>query len=91
MKDVIEGKHEYENLAEVYPEEQESDKVVSNLLTSALQFLLLTRDEINEVLYKIQDFHSKAYRWTPDLTLPTLVESAQSGGYLLRTKVRGVF
>ena len=76
------------NFVDVYPEEQELAKAVLDLLTRAPHLLHLTRDETNEVLYKIQDFHGKAYGWTPDLTLPTLVESTQSGGYLLRTKIR---
>lgn len=45
-------------------------------------------DEINEVLCKIQDFHGKAYQWTPNLSAASLAASTQSGGYLLRTKIR---
>ena len=48
----------------------------------------LTRDEIHEILYKIQDFHGKAYAWTPSLSIDSLAEATQSGGYLLRTKIR---
>lgn len=88
VEDVIEGKREYQNLADTYPEEQEPARTVLDLLTKAPQLLPLTKDEINEVLYKIQDFHGKAYGWTPDLTVSSLVEATQSGGYLLRTKIR---
>lgn len=88
VEDVIEGKHEYENLEAIYPEEQEPAKTVLNLLVGAPQLLPLTKDEINEVLYKIQDFHGRAYGWTPDLPVSTLAEATQSGGYLLRTKIR---
>ena len=88
VEDVIEGKREYQNLADTYPEGQESVRTVLDLLTKAPQLLPLTKDEINEVLYKIQDFHGKAYGWTPDLTISSLVEATQSGGYLLRTKIR---
>lgn len=87
-EDVIEGKHEYENLEAVYPDEQEPAHTVLDLLSRAPQLLPLTRDEINEVLYKIQDFHGKAYEWTPNLSIESLVEATQSGGYLLRTKIR---
>lgn len=87
-EDVIEGKHEYENLETIYPEEQEPARTVLDLLVRAPQLLPLTKEEINEVLYKIQDFHGKAYGWTPNLSLDTLLESTQSGGYLLRTKIR---
>ena len=40
------------------------------------------------MLYKIQDFHGKAYGWKPDLAITSLIEATQSGGYLLRTKIR---
>lgn len=88
VEDVIEGKHEYENLEAIYPEAQEPAKTVLNLLVGAPQFLPLTRDEINEVLCKIQDFHGRDYGWNPDLSVSTLAEATQSGGYLLRTKIR---
>ena len=87
-EDVIEAKHEYENLELIYPEEQERAKTVLELLERAPQLLPLTRDEINEILYKIQDFHGKAYEWTPNLSIESLSEATQSGGYLLRTKIR---
>lgn len=88
VEDVIEGKHDYENLEAIYPEEQEPMKTVLDLLSRAPQLLPLTKEEINEVLYKIQDVHGKAYGWTPNLSISSLVESTQSGGYLLRTKIR---
>lgn len=40
------------------------------------------------MLCKIQDFHGRAYGWTPNLSVASLAESTQSGGYLLRTKIR---
>lgn len=87
-EDVIEAKHEYENLAMIYPEEQEPARTVLDLLSRAPQLLPLTRDEIHEILYKIQDFHGKSYEWTPSLSIDSLAEATQSGGYLLRTKIR---
>ncbi len=88
VEDVIEGKHEYMNLEEIYPEEQEPTRSVLDMLTKAPQLLPLTKEEINEVLCKIQDFHGKAYEWTPNLSAASLAASTQSGGYLLRTKIR---
>ena len=87
-EDVIEAKHEYENLAEIFPEEPEPVKTVLDFMVKAPQLLPLTKEEINEVLYKIQDFHGRAYEWTPNLPVSSLVEATQSGGYLLRTKIR---
>lgn len=88
IEDVIEGKHEYDNLADIYPNEQEPAQKVLELLVKAPQLLPLTKEEINEVLSKIQDFHGRAYDWTPNISVSSLVESTQSGGYLLRTKIR---
>ena len=88
VEDVIEGKHEYENLQELSPDEPEPVRTVLDLLTKAPQLLPLTRDEISEVLCKIQDFHGRAYGWTPNLSPASLAEATQSGGYLLRTKIR---
>ena len=88
VEDVIEGKHEYENLSAVDPEEPEPARTVLDILSRAPQLRPLTRLEIQEVLYKIQDFHGKAYEWTPNVSLSSLVESTQAGGYLLRTKIR---
>lgn len=88
VEDVIEGKHEYANLEEIFPENQEPARTVLNLLSKAPQLLPLTKEEINEVLRKIQDFHGRAYGWTPNLSVSALTEATQSGGYLLRTKIR---
>lgn len=87
-EDVIEAKHEYENLELLDPGEQESAKAVLDLLSRAPQLLPLTRDEIDGILCKIQDFHGKAYEWMPNLSIESLSEATQSGGYLLRTKIR---
>lgn len=87
-EDVIEAKHEYENLAEIYPEEQEPARTVLDLLVKAPQLLPLTKEEMQEILCRIQDFHGRAYEWTPNLSVDSLAAVTQSGGYLLRTKIR---
>lgn len=88
VEDVIEGKHEYENLEEIYPEDPGTIRGVLDQLIKAPQLYPLSKEEIQGVLYKIQDFHGKAYGWTPEVTIDTLSEATQSGGYLLRTKIR---
>lgn len=87
-EDVIEGKHEYENLEAVCPQAPEPARTVLDLMARSPQLLPLSKDEINEILYKIQEFHGKAYEWTPGLPVSTLTEATRSGGYLLRTKIR---
>lgn len=88
VEDVIEGKREHENLEAVYPEEPELIRTVLDLLVKSPQLAPLTKEEIQQVLYKIQEFHGKAYAWTPNLSPATLLGATQSGGYLLRTKIR---
>lgn len=87
-EDVVETKHEYENLAELYPEQQEPMKTVLNLITRTRQLAPLTDKEIREVLEKIRVFHGRAYDWDPGVSIDTILEATQSGGYLLRTKLR---
>lgn len=88
VEDVIEGKREHENLEAFYPEEPEPIRTVLDLLVKSPQLAPLTKEEIQQVLYKIQEFHGKAYAWTPNLSPATLLGATQSGGYLLRTKIR---
>lgn len=88
VEDVIEGKREHENLEAVYLEEPEPIRTVLDLLVKSPQLAPLTKEEIQQVLYKIQEFHGKAYAWTPNLSPATLLGATQSGGYLLRTKIR---
>lgn len=87
-EDVIETKHDYENLEEIYPEQQEPVRTVLNLITRAQQLAPLTDSEIREVLEKIQVFHGRAYDWNPNISMGTILAATQSGGYLLRTKLR---
>lgn len=63
-------------------------RTVLNLITRAEQLAPLTDKEIREVLKKIQVFHGRAYDWNPDVSIDTIMEATQSGGYLLRTKLR---
>ena len=87
-EDVIETKHDYENLEEIYPEQQEPIRTVLDLITWAQQLAPLTDSEIREVLKKIQVFHGRAYDWNPNISMGTILAATQSGGYLLRTKLR---
>ena len=88
VEDVIEGKHEFENLAEIYPDSQESAKAVLNAIIKAPQLLPLTREEVLQILERIQEFHGKAYEWTPSISPENMIKASGSGGFLLRTKLR---
>ena len=87
-EDVVEGKHEFEALAELYPGQEEPMKTVLNMIVKAPQLVPLTEKEIDEILRKIQMFHGRAYDWNPDVSVETLAAATRSGGYLLRTKLR---
>lgn len=88
IEDVIEGKHDYENLAELFPENQEPMYTVLELLRKAPQLHPLTKSEFQEVLVKLVEFHGRAYQWNPQVEITALEKITQSGGYLLRTKIR---
>lgn len=88
IEDVIEGKHDQENLAELFPEDPEPMATVIEQLKRAPQLHPLTRTEFQEVLKKLKDFHGRAYQWQPQATVEELEKITQSGGYLLRTKIR---
>ena len=87
-EDVIEGKHEFENLDALYPEDPEPMKSVLNLLVKAPQLAPLTPEEILRVLERVQEFHGRAYSWDPQVPAERIVKATQAGGYLLRTKIR---
>lgn len=88
VEDVVEAKHEFETLSEVYPDDQEPMHTVLELISSAEQLQPLTKDEIQEILQKLQVFHGRAYGWEPQVSTEDMAKATQSGGYLLRTKIR---
>lgn len=88
VEDVVDGKHEFQNLVEASPGQEEPMKSVLEMIVKAQQLLPLTQEEIFEILKKVCEFHGHAYGWTPDVTVQTLYEVTDSAGYLLRTKIR---
>lgn len=88
VEDVVEARHEFETLSEAYPENQEPMYTVLEMISNAEQLQPLTKDEINEILQKLQTFHGRAYGWEPGIPIEDIAKATQSGGYLLRTKIR---
>ena len=89
VEDVIDGKHEFDNVEQNMPEEPGRIKDVLNAIIKAPELVPLTQDEIRQTLLRVQEFHGQAYDWTPEVSADTLFETAQAGGgYLLRTKIR---
>jgi hypothetical protein len=88
-EDVIEGKHEFENLKELYSEEDgKSIHKVLEGIAQAPQLAPLTNNEIHEVLLKLLHFHGRSYDWKPQVDVRTIQKTTDSGRYLLRTKIR---
>lgn len=82
---------EAENVSSVFADDPASLKAASNTLNailSAPELAPLTKDEILRVLMSIQDFHGRAYDWHPAVSPEAIYAATESGGYLLRTKIR---
>jgi hypothetical protein len=87
-EDVIDGKHEYENLSasNLEPAVRESAEKMLGRILRAPQLNPLTKEEIAAVLDRIRELHGRAYGWEPS------ADALSSGGgervYLLRTRIR---
>jgi hypothetical protein len=88
-EDVIEAKGEYQNLEEVFPDDEQA-KAVLDAIIEAEQLAPLTREEIEAILSKIIAFHAKAYNWDPAVDQSLLLQKVDKSGYLLRSKIRSI-
>lgn len=89
-EDVIESRHEFENLAEVYVDRGERtpiEKALNHIL-AAPQLQPLNQKEIVGVLEQVQEFHGRAYGWKPQLNVHGVLKATETRGYLLRTRIR---
>ena len=90
IEDVIEGKHEFENLAkaELDPHEKEPAERTLRALMAAKQLQPLRVDEIKAVMESLLDFYKRAYDWNPDISMDEIMKRTDHRGYLLRTRIR---
>ena len=91
VEDVIDKKKEEENVQTTYAEDPDALTAATatvNAILSAPELAPLTKDEILQVLLSIQEFHGRAYGWTPDVSAEAIYAATEAGGYLLRTKIR---
>lgn len=90
IEDVIESKHEFENLKEALLEPKDHEAVEKTLrsIVSAKQLQPLSKEEILMVMEKLMDFYKKAYDWHPDIDMREILKSTDNRGYLLRTRIR---
>lgn len=88
-EDVVEGKHEYESLGEVYSEEDAKPiEQVLDAISKSVQLTPLSKSEVSTVLRQLVYLHTQAYGWKTEVDMDTLVNAADSAGHLLRTKIR---
>lgn len=90
MEDVIDSKHEFENLRESGAIEKEFKAAEDTLqaICDAKQLKPLTKEEISSVMEKLEDFYKRAYDWRPNIDMTEIVRSTDARGYLLRTRIR---
>lgn len=91
VEDVIDKKKEEENIQTTYAEDPDALTAATatvNAILNAPELAPLTKDEILQVLLSIQEFHGRAYGWTPDVSAEAIYAATEAGGYLLRTKIR---
>ena len=91
VEDVIDAKNEIENVKACFEGDAESLSAALatiNQMTNAPELASLGKDEVTQILMQIQAFHGAAYDWTPEVSAETLYTTTQTGGYLLRTRIR---
>jgi hypothetical protein len=89
-EDVIESKHDFDNLTTTFVDRAQREPIekVLNHIITAPQLLPLNQAEILAVLQQVQDFHSRAYDWQPNLDGRKIFNASENRGYLLRTRIR---
>lgn len=86
--DVIEGKHDFDILEELYPDQPEPIRTVLNMILKAPTLIPLSNSEIHEILEGIIALHGEGYGWDPGINADLLACRISGAGYLLRTKLR---
>ena len=90
-EDVIDRKHEYDNVDAIFAEAPDAAKAARATLDAILEapeLAPLTRREVMQVLMSVQEFHGRAYDWHPEISAESVYAATEAGGYLLRTKIR---
>ena len=90
-EDVIDRKHEYDNVDAIFadaPEACKAARATLDAILSAPELAPLTRQEVMQVLMSVEEFHGRAYDWQPEVSAESVYAATEAGGYLLRTKIR---
>ena len=86
--DVIEGKHDFDILEELYPDKPEPIETILNMILKAPSLIPLSNKEIHDILEGIIELHGEGYGWQPEIDADLLACRISGAGYLLRTKLR---
>ena len=90
-EDVIDRKHEYDNVDAIFadaPDALKAARATLDAILNAPELAPLTKQEVMRVLMSVQDFHGRAYDWHPEVSAESIYAATETGGYLLRTKIR---
>ena len=90
IEDVVEAKHEFENLKESDYGGTDYDATEKALqaICGANRLLPLTNDEISEIMNKLLRFYKQAYDWDREIDMAEIARRTEGRGYLLRTRIR---
>lgn len=89
--DVIDRRHEFENVEACFADDPAALKAAKATLQSIInspELVSLTRAEILQIIGSIQEFHGMAYGWTPRIDPETIYANTEGAGYLLRSRIR---
>ena len=86
--DVIESKHEFDNLAMADPQDHEHTEKILRAIMAAEQLQPLNKQEIEAVMATLLNFYTRAYDWHPELDMTDIINRTDHRGYLLRTRIR---
>ncbi|MDR3364281.1 MAG: ATP-binding protein [Clostridiales Family XIII bacterium] len=89
--DVIEAKHEYENLdnnVSLFEGQRPRIEAILSEIATAHQLAPLNRGEVREIMEKIREHHASSYDWQPQIDAERLTLATEKHGYLLRTRIR---
>ena len=87
-EEVIDSKHDFENLEEAYPQGNTPAKNTLNSIIKAPQLPPLSRVEVRSVMETIINLYKEAYDWEPPVTVNDIEKNMDTSGFLLRTKLR---
>jgi hypothetical protein len=90
IEDVIDAKHEFDNLSESGFDKKDYEAAEKTLqaICEAKRLQPLSKEEIADVMEKLKGFYQRAYHWDSDIDMSEIMKNTDTRGYLLRTRIR---